>query len=90
MPKNPTPRPLPPNIHRPRQKRHANGNSANDKKHIPNTLGLNPRIRIKRQPEREDVFREIHRRERLACFLAVAVHYVCHDTGGTQLHAQVD
>lgn len=77
-------------VHRHSQQRHPHRNPPDGKKRPPHPLARNPPVHVERQPKREQVLEAVHRRERLAGFLAVAVHHVRHHACRRQLHPEVD
>ena len=90
MPISPTPRPLPIDIHRNRTQANPNRNPPNGKKHVPNPLSRNPIIQIIRQSKRKHVLDKIHRSERFAGFVSMAVYDVGYDAGGAELNAEIN
>jgi hypothetical protein len=57
---NPTPSPLPINIHGNRGQTHSKRQSTNNKETIPYTLIGNPSINVKRQAKCKTVFDKVH------------------------------
>lgn len=86
----PAPGPLPKDVHRHRSEYHCRRDTANNKEAVPHPLHRNPVVAVECQTEGKEVLDEIHDSEGFCGLLSVNVDYVGHDSGGSELDAQVD
>lgn len=90
IPKHPTPRLLPVDIHGNSRHRYRYCRTADHEECISHALDSNPIICVECQTKCEHVFDEIHDRECFGGLFAMAVAHVCDNACRAELYAEVD
>ena len=87
---NPTPRPLPIDIHRDSKQRHPDRQASNRKEHISHTLSGDPIVQVVCQAESKHILNEVHSSEGFTGFFSMAIDDIRNNASCSELNAEVD
>jgi hypothetical protein len=87
---DPTPRPLPVNIHGNSRKTSSQGQPTDNEKRLLDTLLGNPIVNVERQSERKRVLDEVHACKCFGRLVTVGINDIGDDTRRSELNSEID